>query len=307
MRNQYLYNRNNTGYNDCNKGYNDCNICCSSNGVTRVCPPGPIGPKGSTGPTGATGEIGPTGPIGLTGATGPCCTGPTGATGVTGAIGATGPIGLTGATGPCCTGPTGATGVTGAIGATGPIGLTGATGPCCTGPTGATGVTGQTGETGVTGATGETGATGATGATGPLITSNNAFIVSEQPTQAIADTTPIPLTTNVVINGTAITHTAGSTDIVLAPNQQYLVVYRAVGFDTGLPAGSYYNLNLTLDGILVGGTDAGSTSTGTPPSPEMTGTAIVNTGAGPNILQLINASGGTRTFDDVQISIVKLA
>ncbi|MCU5431287.1 hypothetical protein ACTFRO_27075 [Bacillus cereus group sp. MYBK163-2] len=64
---------------------------------------------------------------------------------------------------------------------------------------------------------------------------------------------------------------------------------------------------LFLNGLLAGGTNAGATSTSTFFSPEMTGTAIVSTRAGTNMLTLINNSGTTRTFDDVQISIVKLA
>lgn len=42
----------------------------------------------------------------------------------------------------------------------------------------------------------------------------------------IASGAPIPLDTNVTLNGTSITHTPGSTDILLAPNETYYITYR---------------------------------------------------------------------------------
>ncbi|MDI6508830.1 collagen-like protein, partial [Bacillus wiedmannii] len=99
--------------------------------------------------------------------------------------------------------------------------------PVLTGPPGPTGPTGPAGgPAGPTGPTGPAGATGATGATGPLITANNARIVSGV-IQTINDGQAVPLLTNEVLNGTAISHTPGSTVISLAPNQTYWVFYEA--------------------------------------------------------------------------------
>ncbi|WP_205728412.1 hypothetical protein [Bacillus thuringiensis] len=113
-------------------------------------------------------------------------------------------------------------------------------------------LTGPPGPSGATGPTGPTGATGATGATGPLITANNARITNT-PTQTIAAGADIPLSTNALINETAISHVPGSTDIVLAPNQTYFVTYEA---ESSVGTNGLASLELQLNGVIVGGTQS---------------------------------------------------
>ncbi|WP_028546435.1 collagen-like protein [Paenibacillus taiwanensis] len=262
---------------------------------------GPTGVTGATGPAG-----GPVGPTGATGATGPSgaigATGVTGPSGAIGATGATGPSGATGATG--ATGPSGATGATGATGPSGATGATGATGP--SGATGATGATGPSGATGATGATGPSGATGATGATGPLITANNASISNIGMVVTVASGANVPLISNDVINGTAITHTPGSTDIMLAPNQTYYISYQA-DVSVGTGAGQ---LAFDLNGILVPGSGSSFSGAGSLPANaqfSVSAGAVINTGAGPNVLTLNNLSTESKTINGATVQVVKLA
>ncbi|WP_242311859.1 hypothetical protein [Bacillus cereus group sp. BfR-BA-01331] len=55
------------------------------------------------------------------------------------------------------------------------------------------------------------------------------------------------MSTNVVINGTAITHVPGSIDILLAPNQTYWIFYEA---ESGVGTGTV-QLEFHLNGSLV--------------------------------------------------------
>ncbi|MGF2623797.1 collagen-like triple helix repeat-containing protein [Bacillus cereus] len=201
---------------------------------------------------------------------------------------------------PVLTGPTGPSGATGAMGATGPSGATGAMG--ATGPSGATGATG---------ATGPSGATGATGASGPLITANNARIINPDSVQVGAGNA-VPLTFNSVINGTAISHTPGSTNITLAPNQTYYAFYEAstnLGFaDQGTAI-----LQLELNGTLLNGSQSevnlSQTATSFPPDftrLSLSSGAVFNTGAGTNTLTLVNASGHAIDVEGANINIIKL-
>ncbi|WP_258043914.1 hypothetical protein [Bacillus sp. ok061] len=60
--------------------------------------------------------------------------------------------------------------------------------------------------------------------TGPLVTANNARITNQSIVQ-ITDGDPVPLAINNLINGTEITHVAGSPFIILAGNQTYFATY----------------------------------------------------------------------------------
>ncbi|MFJ7732113.1 hypothetical protein ACIQXF_09490 [Lysinibacillus sp. NPDC097231] len=299
-------------------------------GITGAAgPTGLTGATGATGNTGTTGATGNTGSLGLTGSTGNTGTtgltgsigntGVTGLTGVTGITGATGAIGTTGATG--ATGLTGNTGVTGVIGETGLTGLTGATGPtgvctCVAGPTGATGIgitgatgaTGATGTTGVTGATGATGSTGATGATGVNLTTNNGYF-STVNSVMIASGAPIPLDTNITLNGTSITHDPGSTNILLAPNETYYITYRTKAELT--TAGNIIgHTALTLNGTVIPGTDSQMQSLPNAPQgiTSLISNTIINTSGGaPSVLNLVNLEAVTRRFDITTVTVVKLA
>ncbi|MDF9507701.1 collagen-like repeat preface domain-containing protein [Bacillus cereus] len=193
-------------------------------------------------------------------------------------------------------------------GPTGPTGATGATG--ATGPAGATGATGATGPAGATGATGATGPAGATGATGPLVTANNARITNPAIVQVGAGN-PVPLSTNNLINGTAISHVAGSPFIILDPNQTYFISYEAstnLGFaDQGTSI-----LQFELDGSLVGGTQSefnlAGLSANFPVATRVSQSsdAVINTGAAPGVLTLVNASGHALNVEGTNINIVKI-
>ncbi|MGI8239629.1 hypothetical protein [Bacillus wiedmannii] len=150
-----------------------------------------------------------------------------------------------------------------------------------------------------------TGLTGPTGATGPRITANNARITNAA-TQTVAAGAAVPLALNNVINGTAITYVPGSTDIVLAPNQTYHVSYEA---ESSIGSTGSAQLQLNLNGSLVGGIQASASGLGTlhaTATQSLSSQAVINTGAGPNILTLNNTSGGTRDITGANINIIKL-
>ncbi|WP_261378327.1 collagen-like protein [Paenibacillus agilis] len=224
--------------------------------------------------------------------------------------GSTGGVGPTGATGPAGPGGTGATGATGPAGpgGTGATGATGPAGPSGTGATGATGPTGASG-TGSTGATGATGATGVTGATGfgLSVTSSNAKVVSFIQ-QTVSPGDPYVFEVNLAINGTDISHVAGSPNIQLSPNQTYLIISYLEGFQMPSEGIGYA---LRLDGIpLVGSHVGNGGAVGV--EEQLSGSYILTTGVGLNILQMYNdrASDTTTASDGVpgpSLTIVRLA
>lgn len=86
----------------------------------------------------------------------------------------------------------------------------------------------------------------------PGVLANNVEIglpTSEGP-QTVASGDAVALTTNFQINGTDITHTPGSTDVVLAGDHQYFVVYTTAGTYN---AGNTHQMGLRLNGAFVGG------------------------------------------------------
>ncbi|WP_242503618.1 hypothetical protein [Bacillus albus] len=153
--------------------------------------------------------------------------------------------------------------------------------------------------------------TGPSGATGPLITANNARIINPAIVQ-VGDGNAVPLTFNSVINGTAISHTPGSTDITLAPNQTYYAFYEAstnLGFaDQGTAL-----LQLELNGTLLNGSQSevnlSQTATSFPPAftrLSLSSDAVFNTGSETNTLTLVNASGHAIDVEGANINIIKL-
>ncbi|PFZ91316.1 hypothetical protein COL83_17870 [Bacillus wiedmannii] len=160
------------------------------------------------------------------------------------------------------------------------------------------------------GPTGATGPTGVTGPTGPLVTANNARITNPAIVQVAAGGT-VPLSTNNLINGTAITHVPGSPFIILDPNQTYFVTYEAstnLGFaDQGTSI-----LQFELDGSLVGGTQSefnlAGLSANFPVATRVSQSsdAVITTGAAPGVLTLVNASGHALNVEGTNINIVKI-
>jgi len=250
---------------------NKCKMICIPTCGRCTCP------RGVTGPTGPQGITGPTGPQGVTGPTGP--------------QGVTGPTGPQGITGP-----------------TGPQGITGPTGPQgITGPTGPQGVTGPTGPQGITGPTGPQ---GITGPTGPLVTANNARITNAA-IQTVDTGDPVSLSTNNVINGTAISHTPGTPFIILEPDQTYYASYEAASNLGNAGEGSAI-LQFNLNGSLVGGTQSEFSnlqSLNLPASSRfsLSSAAVFNTpGGAPSVLTLSNASGHPITVEGANVNIIKL-
>ncbi|WP_282062885.1 hypothetical protein [Bacillus pumilus] len=282
--------------------------------------PGRRGPAGPAGPAGATGATGDTGATGVTGATGAM-----GATGATGVTAATGPTGATGD--PGATGPTGATGLTGATGVglagivvfnpvvapTYPVGqvvtFNGSTYIVNTAPPTGTPGTGQSSiyyrllaGAGATGPTGATGDAGATGATGPLITANNGRFVNGT-TFNVASGANVPLITNGALNGTSISHTPGSTDIVLAPNQTYYASFQV----SSSSANGNVGFALALNGTLISGTDTSATGIAvTPTEVSSSASAVFDTGAAPNILTLFNSTTTSQNANGAIVNVIKL-
>ncbi|MED2933776.1 collagen-like protein, partial [Bacillus wiedmannii] len=172
--------------------------------------------------------------------------------------------------------------------------------------TGPTGTTGETGATGPTGTTGETGATGPTGATG---TNNNNATITSGGFTTINDNTAIPFAANGVINGTDISHTPGSTDIILAPNHTYYVYYSIAGFNLLSATGTTFSTGLNLNGAAVFGSRATIISGTTGNSQQLitTQAVIINTtGITPSTLQLRNMSGDPRFVGGGTITIIEL-
>ncbi|PEA85701.1 hypothetical protein CON71_34270 [Bacillus thuringiensis] len=121
-------------------------------------------------------------------------------------------------------------------------------------------------------------------------------------TVTVNNNAAVPLTTNVVINGTAITHVPGSTDIMLAPNQTYWIFYEA---SSGVGTGTA-QLEFHLNGAIVPGTQTRATNQPSGSTTELSTGAILNTGAGPNILTLVNTAGGARDILGSNVNIIKL-
>ncbi|MGE1043948.1 exosporium leader peptide-containing protein [Bacillus wiedmannii] len=152
-----------------------------------------------------------------------------------------------------------------------------------------------------TGPTGDTGPTGSTGPTSPPITADSARIINSA-SQNIADGAAVPLATNAEINGTAITHIAGSTDISLSPNQTYWIFFES---ESGVGTGTA-ELEFQLNGTLVGGTQSRATNQAGGSTVSLSSGAVLSTGAAPNILTLVNILGGVRTLTGTNINIVRI-
>ncbi len=324
---------------NCNNGFDPCKRYVFTNGCCNSCqpscgvpgcppgPPGPQGPQGLPGPVGPTGPTGPAGPTGPTGAAGAGLdtisefvpgtqyalgtvlyyngalyqanrSNPTGTPGTSPDFNL---VTVTGPTGP--TGPTGLTGATGAEGATGPTGPTGAEGP--TGPAGPTGVEGPTGPTGPTGATGAAGAegpTGPTGPTGPAVTLNalNTVNTGSQTLSSTGD--PATFDTNQVEEGTAITHTASSSDIELTEPGTYRITYNATGTNTS--STGTVGLELQEDGTAIDGSESTAKINNTSDTAALGASVLVTVGSNATIT--LNSTEDNTTITNASVTVQKL-
>lgn len=219
-----------------------------------------------------------------------------------GAAGATGPQGPEGPTGPI--GPTGPQGPEGPAGPEGPEGPTGPQGV-----QGIQGIEGPPGDDGPTGPQGIQGIQGPTGPQGPTgMFPDRALITTS--VSAIPLNNPLPLTQNVFIDGSSISHSVPSTDINLAPNAVY---YLSVNFEGPPQQDKEIVIQAFLNGSSVpGGRIASSTFPGIPPLQSAIvghGSTIFKTGAGVNTLQMRNQSSNTanpQNFNITSLNIFRL-
>ncbi|PFI81508.1 hypothetical protein COI83_14115 [Bacillus cereus] len=127
----------------------------------------------------------------------------------------------------------------------------------------------------------------------------------------VADGAAVPLAINNLINGTAITHVAGSPFIILDPNQTYFATYEA-STNLGFANQGTSILQFELDGVLVGGTQSEFNLAGLSPTfpvatrVSQSSDAVITTGAAPGVLTLVNASGHALDVEGTNINIVKI-
>lgn len=115
-------------------------------------------------------------------------------------------------------------------------------------------------------------------------TANYAYITNNTLFITPASYQPIPLDTNVKIQGKDISHTPPSTDIILAPNHCYLVEWSAIVIPNTI---NPYYVYLTLDGNAIPGSAANDTSVATLTVKSIRGrSSIICTSANSAILRL---------------------
>ena len=162
---------------------------------------------------------------------------------------------------------------------------------------------GPTGPTGPTGAAGATGATGPTGPTGPA-TPLNALSATNVGSQTLAtDGDPATFDTNQVQEGTAITHTASTTNFTLADAGTYRITYNAVG--TNASATGNVGLELQDDGTAIPGSESSATISTTNNLAPLGASVLVDAGAGSVIT--LNSTEANTTITNASITIQKIS
>ncbi|PEW70572.1 hypothetical protein CN448_10330, partial [Bacillus cereus] len=147
------------------------------------------------------------------------------------------------------------------------------------------------------------GPAGATGATGPLITANNARFVNSSTTINVPVGASVPFTVNAELNGTAISHIPGSTNIILAPNQTYYASYQI----TSSSSNGNVGYQLSLNGNIISG--SGASASQAAPSPveaSLSASAVFSTGNAPNILTLDGSVNVVQNGEGAVLNVIKL-
>ena len=305
-------------------------------------PAGPSGATGSTGPTGPTGATGPTGPTGATGSEGTPGTAETIVIRNTTTTEPENPAAVIDVgSSPdhvldfiIPRGATGAAGPTGPTGATGPTGITGEAGP-----TGSDGPQGQPGEIGATGATGPTGPaatiqvgnviTGEPGTAAEVIntgTEENAifdFVIPRgEPgggggvpdVLATVDQTAQPstaggaliFTDTPLVSGAAITHQAGSTDVIINQPGIYQVSFQGTAsVDNGTTIPGTLQVTLNQDGTPVAGAIARHTYTASNEEAELTFNVPIRVTTTPTTINVVTNDAGY-TFQNTTLTVLRL-
>jgi hypothetical protein len=203
------------------------------------------------------------------------CSDRAGDQGVPGVTGASGVPGATGAAGP--------TGATGPTGAAGPAGVSGPAGPAgAAGTAGVTGAAGAIGAMGAVGSTGGTGPTGATGATGTLASAYG-YVYSQGTSQTAFGSQAVTLSTNGPLLG--VTHTAGSSSIVVQTAGTYLLDWKVGHSATSLHFCLNRNGTAIAGSCLAVGTAGGAQPTA--------GLSVIAVLAANDTLSLVNQSTGS--------------
>lgn len=150
------------------------------------------------------------------------------------------------------------------------------------------------------GAVGAQGPQGPRGLAGPNALLNFGSFSTPNET-VIGSNSDIPLNTTVSLNGTAIANTVGAAAITLAAGS-YLINW---SLNTEIPAGGVVSAGLTVGGAL--NTNSLSTVTGNAGDiVSLYGNIILTVGAS-TVITLRNTSAATTTFENVSISIAKIA
>jgi hypothetical protein len=123
--------------------------------------------------------------------------------------------------------------------------------------------------------------------------------------QVVANNAPIPLSTNLVLNGSSISHIPGSAQILLAPGQTYLAIYEtAVTTPPAITAQVVFQLN----GIPIAGSESVNSVSALGLGLELNSQAIINTPlVGNSFLTLVNVSGAAATFSGTNITITRIS
>ncbi len=190
-------------------------------------------------------------------------------------IGPRGPVGPTGPVGPV--GPQGPQGEQGPIGATGPVGPVGPQGPI--------GLTGPQGPIGLTGPQGPVGPQGPEGLSNAIYALATAGTVASGAQIPLVASIFTPNNTTTIVDGTA----------NLTPGY-YLVTYQITA--------SSPNTSLSLN---QNGTTISTITSGTTTGDTLSKTLLVFASTSPTTLSLVNTGANTITYQDVGLTVVKLA
>ena len=118
---------------------------------------------------------------------------------------------------------------------------------------------------------------------------------------SVAAGADLPLATNVALSGTSIQHVAGQSAVTLA-SETYFVMWNA---DATIPAGGTAGLALAVNGAV--NTNSQSTATGTAANTAALNGNTVLTVPAQSTVTLRNSGTETTSYQNVSMSVIKLA
>lgn len=171
--------------------------------------------------------------------------------------------------------------------------------PDSTGPTGPTGATGATGPTGPTGATGATGATGSA----PIAQAISAY---STPATQVQEGSAVEFDKTSSQNGTAITHTDGTTTFTINQPGIYAATYTGTASPgTGATFPTTNLLQMQLNGSNIAGADAQSIFNSSSDTNQQTISAIFQVTTTPATVQLVSQDG-TFNYSNIKMNIYQI-